>query len=322
MINVIQKDKYENFNMKKIKYDLFISCVSFEKRSIGFIYKMGRNLNINYCLTFINEDVVRDSRCFNENLKIFEDLVKDFKLNNNNIETKLENPSKIILEIERTLKGIKKNEGTEKEGYEILIDITAFPRGQLFTLLYYLFNSNIIKLVNIVYTSPIEYYPPLSYGYKNFLIPPYYEGPNSFKKPIALIIFTGLELDRALNLIQEIEPSFLILLNPFPGTIDIDDKSRDIIEKIRSTQEIGTKVFDITSNDPKKCMEDFNEILNIFQNFDFYVSVMGPKIEVFAVLLAYLKNPSFRIVYSIPMEYDTENYSKGCYEIYEFLFLK
>jgi hypothetical protein len=114
------------------------------------------------------------------------------------------------------------------------------------------------------------------------LIPPYYEGPNSFKKPIALIIFTGLELDRVLNLIQEIEPSFLILLNPFPGTIDIVDKSRDIIEKIKSTQKINTKI------------------------------------EVFAILLAYLANPSFRVVYSIPMEYDTENYSKGCFEIYEF----
>ncbi len=316
MMRTIQINKYKHYVLKKKKYDLYISCLSFEERSIGFINKAGKDFQISSCLTFINEDVVKDSDSFNKNLQNFEELLKSFKLNNKTIKTTIENPSKIILEIERTLK--KKNQGDSTEGYEILIDITAFPRGQLFTLLFYLFKSTSIKLINIVYTSPIKYSPPLSYGYKGFLIPPYYEGPNSFKKPIALIIFTGLELDRVLNLIQEIEPSFLILLNPFPGTIDIVDKSRDIIEKILSTQKISTKVFDITSNNPIKCMDEFKDILNIFQNHDFYVSVMGPKIEVFAIILAYLANPSFRVVYAIPMEYDTENYSKGCFEIYEF----
>ncbi len=319
MIKTIQKEKYEDFSITKKKFDLFISCVSFEKRSIGFFKKLDE-IEIKSCLTFINKDIIENSKSFNNIFKKFKELIKKNKFSNKLIETTLENPSKIVLEIEKTLNEM--NFDNTKEDFEILVDITAFPRGQLFTLLYYLFNSESIKFVDIIYISPFDYFPPLSYGYKRFLIPPYFEGPNSFKKSIALIIFTGLELDRAINLIQEIEPLFLILLNPEPGTIDVADKSRNIIDKIKSTQEISTKILDITANDPIKCKDEFNEILNIYQNFDFYVSVMGPKIEVFAVLLAYLEDPRFRIVYPIPMYYNTENYSNDCYEIYEFLISK
>ena len=299
--------------------DLFMSCISYEPRTLGVLKKLAKDYKADSGLFVINEKFERFIKV-QENKQAIRDILANSSYFNHSayLSSSIDNPIKVIIEIDKILKKRFAN----RQRINITFDITTFPRGQLLTLIYYIRHLSATGSLRILYVSPENYGKWLSEGYKYSMIPPFFEGPPTFEKKTALFILTGFEYDRAVSLIDDLEPVALIIGRPKPGTSDrFRDASELIIKKLRRTRRIFRKIYDMPANDPFLCKDCLEEIMQEHsQSYDFFVSVMGTKLEVLGTYLAYEareQNPNFRIIYPIPLIYNIGGYSTGCRDIYE-----
>lgn len=300
-----------------ISDDIFIACISYEPRTTAILEKLDKKYKAEMGVFILNERF-KDYENVKNNLSVCNNIID----RGNNffstlwIPSALENPIKIIIELERIIR----DKFVHKSDLSITIDVSTIPRGELLTILYYLRNHKNIKNIRILYVSPEEYGDWLTEGYVGSTIPPFFEGTKCFDKKTALFIMTGFELARPLGLIEDLEPSLIIFGSPEPGTSDIFLKqSQLIIEKLKNSRKVDVEYFKIPANNSNAAKK---EIINIIKNhskeFDVYVSVLGPKIELIGAYLAYEENPTFRMIYPIPLLYNVGDYSCGCRDIYEF----
>jgi hypothetical protein len=302
---------------KGVQDDLFISCISYEPRTTGSLEKLAENYKANSALFLLNKR-------FQELMKVIEAKEKIRDLLNSHsyfskweyVTSALENPLEAIIGIDKI---IKKNLG-KKPKLNITLDITTFPRGELLTVIYYL--SHLIQkvVIRIIYISPDKYGDPLSEGYGGSMLLPFFEGPTTFGKKTALLILTGFEYDRATSLIDDLEPSALMIGRPIPGTSEkFKDASERIVSRISMTRKITKKIYDIPANDPFLCAERVQEIIKAnSREYDFYLATLGTKLQALGAYLAYEEAQNFRIVYPLPLAYNTDDYSYGCDKIFEF----
>jgi len=152
------------------------------------------------------------------------------------------------------------------------------------------------------------------------MIPVFFEGPSNFGKKTALFILTGYEYDRVVSLIDDIEPSRLIIGRPFPSLADeFLEKSEQLLDRIQLFSDIETIIHEIPTNDPEKAKKKVNEVIEDLTNeYNVYLATLGPKLEVLGTYLSYEEKPNFRIVYPIPQIYNVGGYSVGIQRIYEY----
>jgi len=311
-----------NFTLKttedSINDDLYISCISYEQRTTGILEKLDKKYKVDTGLFITNEKFIKYLEVKENENKIKNILKKSSNFGHTEFFlTSIDNPIKIILEIDKIIK----KRFADKNKINVTFDITTFPRGEFLTILYFLRHLQNINLLRILYVSPKNYGNWLSKGYSRSMIPPFFEGPCHFEKKTALFILTGFEYDRAIELVDELEPTSLILGRPSPGTSEIfRDASEEIINKIKRYRRIIGDIHNIPANNPFLCKESIEKIImkNI-ENYDFYIAPLGTKLEAMGVYLAYEKNQNFRIIYPLPLVYNIGDYSEGKRDVYEIL---
>jgi hypothetical protein len=298
--------------------DLFISCISYEPRTSGILQKLHQDYKCCRGLFFVTEKFENYQKV-QENKKIITIKVSETgyfdKVDYHT--SSIENPLKIIIEIDKILR----DSCVAKGKLRITLDATTFPRGELFTLLYYLRHLSFLDSLRILYVSPQSYGDWLSEGYTYPIVPTFFEGPRNLEKRRALLLLTGFEYDRAVGLIDDFEPSAVIIGKPKPGTSDkFLDTSEMLVEKLKKTRKIESKIYEVPANDPFSCKKCLEKIMREHsQTYDFLVSALGTKLEAIGTYLAYEQAQKFRVVYPLPLIYNVVNYSSGCLDVYEIL---
>jgi hypothetical protein len=296
--------------------DLFISCISFEPRTLAVIRSMGNFYHAKFGL-FIKNKKFENSNKLQEHSNEIQRLLKEKRLfkKTKEIFTSIDNPIKIIVELEKIIQ----KEFGNNDHLNVSIDITTIPRAEILTLLYYLRNNKKIDELRLFYTTPNEYGKWLTDGYEKSFVPPFFEGPAVFtKQKTALFILTGFEYDRILSLIDELEPSLVILGYPNPGTSPkYLSESKKIIKKLKIERDLNFSEFQIPGNNPYLCKITIDEIIANYPEYNFILTILGTKLELLGAFLSYEENPQFRVIYPIPAVYNIEDYSKGCDEVYE-----
>lgn len=303
---------------RNISDDLFISRISFEPRSIGILKRFNKEYKVNTGLFLFNTELLEYP-----NIKYNMNKIKKSKRLKNKFgqifieELEIDNSISPIM----VLNDLLEREFKEKQKIRITFDITSFPRNELLNILYYLRNHEKSIKLRILYLSPRKYGKWLTKGYKSYITLPFFEGPKTIEKRIGLFILTGFEYERAISLIDEIEPSTLILGKPIPGTHrKFKDASEKIVDLIPKARKIFTKIHEVPANNPFKCKKIIQKLIKDNSgDYDFILTVLGTKLEAIGAFLAYEENPNFRIISSIPFVYNYESYSKGCRDIYEIL---
>ena len=317
---------YKNFILNPIRNnvdDIYIACISFEPRSICVLKRIEEGYKCSSGIFIINNKF-RKLPNVKSNVEKTIKLVKNFFSEYAFLYCSIDNPIKALIQLDKIVKN-KINSKKDGEKLSITIDISSFPRGELLAILYYLRHLGFVQHIRIFYASPLKYGSWLSIGFKKSIVPPFFEGPSTFeKKQTALIILTGFEVDRPVYLIDEIEPSYLLLCSPFPGTSeDFHSYSGEIINIIKTQRKINHNVIKITANDPFKCRNELLPIIkDLSKNYNIYMAILGTKIELLGAYLCYelLENkPLFRIIYPLPLMYNVEDYSTGCRDIYQFI---
>lgn len=288
-------------------YDLFICSASYEERC-KTISRAVSEKNFKNIMISSNVDYEDYIKC---NLDVLADI---WKGNSVVINVSSEDPIK-------TADSYKHFFLQHMEIKSILFDITTFTHETLLIILKLIseiYNSSQIE-VTFIYNSASEYCPGikeedkwLSKGVRKLHSILGFSGnlmPNSKDN---LIIIVGYEYERAIKIIEMLEPSNLML---FYGETESQMPSKNkeanarVMKLIREiSTEYSINPITIPCDDPfKTCNILLNNIVHSGMNN--IIVPMNNKVTTVGAAMAALKNQDIQLCYSIPQTYNYNNYS-------------
>ncbi len=302
IIETIQKNKPD---------DIFICCGSPEERCKGTIRKLDPNYKANavFLLRYTNhesrkrEKNVKDMR---ERLRKVGDVI-DFIVDE-------EKPIPVINEIIRHIEKYISDHMHPR----ITLDISTIIKWHLLILLKALDLKNYLRGVRFLYTEPEEYitdlFQPLSFGIRQIFPIPTYSGKYDFSKDTLLILLLGYEGDRALALLEEMDPAECLLLVPKPAYhTEWEGRTEEMNKGIINI--VGkSRIEYIDSRNPVKVAQQLYEILSKskYSRYNHVISPLGTKPQTLGLYLYLSTNPANTIlIYGAPLRHNELFYSRG-----------
>ncbi len=303
----------ENFciDINGEKDDIFIIAASFEDRGKAVEIYLKESYRCKNTIIYYNED----NQNYEKNMDAIEKVLKiktenqllKVKGNHRNIKRKNEAMSEIADFCKKY---------SNQEITNIAIDITSFSKIDLIVLMDYIITY--IEKVNIklIYVSPTEHGEWLSKGYSEICNVVGFSGNFDVLKPVALIILSGFEKERPVNLIEAYEPQEVFLGVSNPAVQDAFGR-RNIDSQLELLDYSNVQKFDFSARDIKEC---YNNIENVVkEKSDQYNIVLAPlctKLSTVACFLVAKKYPDLQLVYCYPQEYNYESYSRGIKKLF------
>lgn len=293
----INKSKIQDFLDNK--YDIFICSSSFDKRCLSLPSQIvSCEINGVILCHFENNYEESDSNA-NKIENYFSGSNSTFKkvlLKKNNPLSNYDSLYENIVDFS--------NSGVPK----ILFDITSFTRESLFI---------IIKLITVLYKenanltfcyTPTPDYPGwLSKGVRDIRSVLGYSGDYSPLKGLLLVILTGFEFERAQVLIENYEPSKLLIgmansahsINPSLSNVN-QVNFNNLME-----QNCNAESFEFSCIDIDNTINVISSIVSKYgTGYNIIVSPMNNKLSSIAVAFAALINPEIQICYASTNQYN------------------
>lgn len=297
--NILDQDAY-----------LFICSASFEKRCLSVASNITKE-NILCSLVFYNKD---NEAYMEENISILRGLLGEHA---NLIPLSKADPIFTADEMKRALKKISKNE----QIHHILLDITTFTHESLLLILKLL--ELIFSKVKLtcLYSNAKEYDPGkdrgnkwLSKGLVEIRSVLGYSGNLLPTQKTHLIIIVGYEYERAVNIINFIEPSSVSL--GF-GTSDnaTTEKDSDANEHYKNLVEAVARnyaqidCFEMPCNNPFSAAETIIKKIDEIKDRNILIVPLNNKLSTIGVALAASKRENVQICYAPATVYNYTNYS-------------
>lgn len=296
---------------------LFICSASFEKRCLSVASNINKEL-ILCSLIFYNKDC---QMYMEENIhELKETLGEHAAL----IPLSKADPIYTADEMKRALKNISES----KALHHILLDITTFTHENLLIILKLLGLTFPEVKITCLYSNAKEYDPGkdksnkwLSRGLSEIRSVLGYSGNLLPTQKTHLIIIVGYEHDRAVNIINFIEPTFVSL--GF-GTSDNATTERDsdanehyknIVEAVaRNYTHIDC--FELPCNNPFSASETIIKKIDEIKDRNILIVPLNNKLSTIGVALAVSQRENVQICYAPALVYNYSNYSipgNACY---------
>lgn len=200
---------------------------------------------------------------------------------------------------------------------KITIDISTIIKWHLLILLKALDLKGLLGMCRFLYTEPEEYFfdlfQPLSFGLKEIFPIPLYSGNLDFVKDYLVVIMLGYEGDRAMALLENIDPTECLLLVPKPAYHSkwegrTEEMNKEIINIVGDSN-----IKYIHSRNPVLVAEQLKNILyDMNLKYNCLISPMGTKPQTFGLYLYWITNPAnTSLIYSAPLRHNDLFYSKG-----------
>ena len=297
---------------------LFITCASFEERFLGTV-KLSERESFQKIILFKfkhpNEQRER-------NIKKMEEI---WHLDND--------PNYLIIDCEhgKSVEAILRlNEKITKMSSKlssatITIDITTFTKDLLTNIVLYFAKYKGVKRIRCLYTSPRRYATPeeggLSYGIRSIHFPPLGWSDWSPLKDNLLILILGFEELRAWSLLEKFPARKKWIFITKPGTIP---EWNEYCEKYnRDLLKVYNYYGELPATDPYKCSQllmQNEEILKMKKEYNIFISPLGTKPQLLAILDYMLKGLPANIVTTTVAKHNFPYYSSGIGPTFEFYF--
>lgn len=284
--------------MKKIKYDLLISVLSWEDRFLKGLVSDLNDYSISNIIIINHYEMKKEkNEHYNMVSKGFDEPLEIIDLPSDPIKTW----------------NILKNKFSNIIGKRILVDITTMRRETIWAILSFLrLNNNTIDYI---------YYKPGSYNEDWLSREPdtprllfKHSGISKFGYQTALLILTGFDADRTRQLVNYYEPELTILGSQIGNQFQ-NDKRNDPeyhISECKGLTKIKTFCFNSYEKD-----HGFKAIKEIVEqyigNYNLIVSSQGPKISAISLYNIFIKFPDIALSY-VPCKLYNKNYSTGISE--------
>ena len=216
------------------------------------------------------------------------------------------------------------NEAIARQQTKLCIDISTFTHEMLLILLSIVNKrQNEFECIEFIYLGAKDYsigdshdLKWLSKGCKEIRSVLGYPGLLSPKKQICLIVLVGYEYERAISLINEMEPDKIVIGY---GKIEAGHVlSSNHIEPMRHFENIhktwlasrsNIDKFDFSVKDVESTINAIEEKIKEDDQYDYIIVPMNTKTSTLAVGLLALENKTIQVSYAEPEMYNIENYS-------------
>lgn len=207
----------------------------------------------------------------------------------------------------------------------VVVDTTTFTHEQLLILLALLNSSHINAKVVLAYNGAKEYSHNtseddvwLSRGMKNVRSVLGYPGSFVPTKRLHLMILVGFENERAMSLIDYMEPAHLSLglgaeahsVSPihFARNQWFHERLRAFVDR-QARLQVSVDTFEFSCVDPVAASTAVISHASHFERYNSVICPMNTKLSTVGVAIAALSHPELSVVYSEPEEYNQEGYS-------------
>jgi hypothetical protein len=194
----------------------------------------------------------------------------------------------------------------------LFIDTSAFTRENLFAFLWAR-KFGVDRFPNIVfgYTAPDEYGDWLSsdYGRAHNIVG--FGGTAESSAKRHLICCVGYESDRALAVIEALEPSKVTLVfGSTPTRQEFLARNKDVVTEVLGNSNFDVREIDVKN--PKKCLSDLKEIKSASgTGVSVHIAPFNTKLSCLSVFALWLEDHSIRVWNALPNIYNIHNYSSG-----------
>lgn len=301
------RDKFTNS-----KFDMFITCASFETRCIS-IMNATKGCDISsYCLC---RHADRDS-VNGKNWSTMHDMVAHKKVVDINLF------SSDSLRSYDNARAVLKEQIESRDNFEILWDISTFTRESLLFTLRVLYDLRVDHTFGLTITyCPVSEYSIvnnpngiwLSRGIKSVRSVLGYPGNFVPSLPTRVILLCGFEIERSAACVARYDPEYLSL-----GSIpEKENVNKTIFQQLSSFHDRmlsyydSSKVssFSFSAIELHDTISSLTSIINSSSNQNLIIVPLNNKLSAFAAGLVALKNQNVGISYAKPVEYNIDGYS-------------
>lgn len=318
----INRSKLENLiDFLGEKYDLLLCSSSFESRCLSVpeqvkgleILRVGIFHNVNY-LNVVKANTSTLQSLFGDKSEIIELSTEDPIMTADNM----------VNFIDGSL--------NDEHGNRILVDITTFTHESLLILIKLLSLYRESNSITLLYSNADDYgvggklmQKWLSRGVGSIRTVLGYPGIVKSSKKVHLIIIVGYEYERALTIIEQIEPTSIALGYGKSGS-ETANKNKEANEKyMQIVRQAATSIadlekFQIPSNDPIKASGEIIKQIDRVSDKNVIIVPMNNKLTTVGSALAAMERPMVQVCYARALAYNYFGYSQPGKDVYIFDF--
>lgn len=295
--------------------DLFLVCASYEPRTIAVAESLAPEYRSKRAIIYVNKEFLegpgKDKT--KSNIDRLKEILSEHCDVVNIIEGSWLDAKTQLISLRNAL--VPKESEQLKEA-AVTLDTTTFNREALITAAVLVRMHFPKSSIRAVYVSPKDHGKWLSHGFRDVRNIMGFAGIQRTSQPTILVVLSGFEPERTLKIIEEHEPTKVLLGVGYPPTAP-KFFERNINEQklILARQEVEEFSFAADNiDDCYKCLE--NVLKSHFGKSNVILAPMSTKLSTLAALLIALHHPEIQITYCIPGEYNTDEYSIGVENIF------
>jgi len=199
----------------------------------------------------------------------------------------------------------------DKTPVTVTIDCTTFSREALIVCLAMLHSHWPDAQVRAAYVSPEVHGEWLSRGYRKVRSIVGFSGVQQASRPSVLIVLSGFEGDRTLKVIEEYEPSQVLLGFGDPPT-NHSFLERNLSEHKLVLGRTDVRDFRFPANSISDCTIALEELIGpLLESCNLVISPMSTKLSTLAAFNVAERHREIQLAYCLPGEYNYSHYSTG-----------
>lgn len=198
----------------------------------------------------------------------------------------------------------------------VWVDITTFTRESLIVgcaLLREQMNASVFR---VLYTVPFQHGEWLSRGFREVRNIMGFPGVQTPGASNVLIVLSGFEPERTIRIIEEYEPSLVLLGigNP-PTNPTFLERNLKEQELVLARQEV--KRFEFPATSVAECARLLTAVVEQYlPQSNIIMAPMSTKPSTIATMLVAERHPAIQLAYCVPGEYNTQSYSEGVQSVF------
>jgi hypothetical protein len=295
--------------------DLFLVSASYEGRTLAAAQSFAPDYRAQKGIIYFNKEILRDPN--NDNAKINLDNLTEM-LNRHcdvidQVEGSWRDPRLQLIALRKAIAPADAGQPTD---LSITIDTTTFNRESLLTTSALLRTHYPDSTIRVLYTSPNKHGEWLSHGFRHVRNVMSFAGIQQSSLPTLLVVLSGFEPERTLKIIEEHEPSKVLLgIGDPPTNQQFLERNLNDQKLILARQEV--EKFSFPTSNITECWRCLETLLDPYlKSYNITLAPMSTKLSTLAVFLTAERHSEFQITYCVPGEYNTEDYSAGADKIF------